>query len=210
MAAPSNKDNVRIDLRREILDNSGIKPVISAILGNDEATVRWVTESLFVSHVIPLLRRIWDRDNQTHYTKYVGELTRPLNVVADDNKANILFQIPALIQRPSTTMADPSKGGPDISAADVIHGMERYRALNMQTVADQKILDYIQDVTFTQNIADTVIKPIINKLYDYGFQMDFTVAGAPAGDNTPTPNKVEAPSQVAGTVREEDEYLDED
>jgi len=122
----------------------------------------------------------------------VGELTKPLNVVADDNRGQILFTIPALVQSPVTTIAR----GSGMTAEVFFRSLSRDVELGGSRVND-KIHDFMMHMTQRPNYLETVIYPIQGVLSRYGRRM-VELPGVPQGSvnpalgassGTPTPNQ---------------------
>lgn len=126
-----------------------------------------ISEYQFQRSVLSLLENPFGKDVLANYSEIVGELTKPLHVVADNNRDEILFTVPALVQMPSPSMALSKKG---ITADVFFFHLARDIELGSRTVND-KIYQFMTSITKTPNYLETVIYPIQAILARYNRKM---------------------------------------
>lgn len=157
-----------------------------------------ISEYQFQRSVLTLLENPFGKDVLAHYAEYVGELTKPLHVVADNDREEILFTVPALVQMPSPSMAMGKKG---ITADVFFFHLARDIELANRNVND-KIYQFMTSITKTPNYLETVIYPIQAILARYGRQM-IPLPGV--NDTTVKSDTATAPTQATSFT---DEYDD--
>lgn len=145
---------------------------IQNILGYDNYIPR-VTEYQFQQDVVYLLTNPFDKANLARYQQYVMELSRPLNVVDTNDQDKVLFQVPALMMTPATTIPT----GDGMTADNFFNSLKRDKELNNPHVND-RIAAFMQRITVVPNVKETVIIPLRAILNRYG--LDFNVPGLTA------------------------------
>ncbi len=122
-----------------------------------------ISEYQFKRDILDLLEYPFGEEFVRQYEPYVGDLTKPLQVVEDTNRDNILFSIPAIYQSPKPSAA--TNGGYDIG--QVINSFKRERELGVKGV-DSKIKSAIEQIVVLPDIEQEVLLPIarILKRYD--------------------------------------------
>lgn len=188
---------------------SGIDPTVGNWLNeiNDEAIRQEprISEYQFQREVLTLLENPFDPNYVSRYQKYVGELTKPLNVISNEDSATILFTVPPLVLPPRPTIAT----GGGVTAENLFYHIEREKELASRTI-NERITNFMMSITGFGNLVTDVIMPIRAILARYGRQM----VSIP-GIDSPLPDGSQAvPTQdtnVAGGSQESsftDEYED--
>ena len=175
---------------------------LSVILEEERRAMPVISEYQFQREVLDILEDPFGQDALRHYSVYVGELTKPLNVVANDNREQVLFTIPAIVQSPITTIARNSG-----MTAEVF-----FRSLNRDielggTRVNEKIRQFMYNMTRRPNYVENVIYPIQAILARYGRKM----VDLPGLDTTAVVNHASsvtvAPEQQTSSFID-DEYED--
>lgn len=144
-----------------ILGNS-----LEVILEEERRNTPVISEYQFQQEVLHILQNPFGQEALARYSMYVGELTKPLNVVANDNRENILFTVPALVQSPLTTIAY----GSGMTAEQFMNSLSRDHELGGRGVIE-KIRNFMMAMTQRPNYLQMVIYPIQQILGRYGYQM---------------------------------------
>jgi len=159
------------------MNNKAIKSHEDILLGNSLETILSyndyiprISEYQFQRDVLFLLKNPFDKQNLMRYQPYVQELTRPLNVVANDDHSKVLFQIPALMMSPKTTIAK----GNGMTAENFFQSLRREYELGGKLV-NEKIAFFMQKITVVPDVQEHVINPLRQILNQYG--QDFDVPG---------------------------------
>lgn len=139
---------------------------LEVILDEERRNTPVISEYQFQQEVLSILQNPFGQEALARYSAYVGELTKPLNVVANDNRDQILFTVPALVQSPLTTIAY----GSGMTAEQFMNSLSRDHELGGRGVIE-KIRKFMMAMTQRPNYVHTVIYPIQNILAQYGWQM---------------------------------------
>lgn len=139
---------------------------LETILSQQEQLMPVISEYQFEREVLGLLENPFDAPSVQQYAIYVGELTKPLNVVDNNNRNQILFTVPALVQSPITTI--PTGSG--ITADTFMRSLNRDMELGGRQL-NSKITEFMTALTHKPNYLDVVIAPIQEILMRYNRQM---------------------------------------
>lgn len=176
-----------------ILGNS-----LSTILAEQEKMMPRISEYQFQREVLDILENPFTQEALQRYSLYVGELTKPLHVVQNDDQAITLFIVPALVQTPVTTI--PRGNG--ITPESFLRSLGRDADLGGRNI-NEKIRLFMTQITRVPNYIQNVILPIQDILAKHGRRM----IDLPGLDN-PTGSPAEEQSTVAGNSSFGDEYDD--
>ncbi len=139
---------------------------LDVILEEERRITPVISEYQFQQEVLGILQNPFGQEALSRYAMYVGELTKPLNVVANDNRDHILFTVPPLVQSPLTTIAY----GSGMTAEQFMNSLSRDHELGGRGVIE-KIRNFMMAMTQRPNYLQTVIYPIQQILAHYGYQM---------------------------------------
>jgi hypothetical protein len=157
----------------------------STILAETQRFIPVISEYQFQREVLDILVNPYNRDALQRYLPYVGELTQPLRVVDNNNRELVLFEVPAFMQSPITTM--PTANG--YSADSFFNSLGRDIDLGAHRVND-KIVNFMETITVTPDYQAVVVQPIRAILNRYGRDYQLATAsngqlGQPVSINTP-------------------------
>jgi hypothetical protein len=173
---------------------------LQVILDEERRALPVISEYQFQREVLDILENPFGKEALRHFAAYVGELTKPLNVVANDNRDQVLFTVPALVQTPVTTIAY----GSGMTAEGFMRTLNRDMELGGKRVND-KIHDFMMRMTQRPNYLETVIYPMQAILSRYGRRMvDLPGVPSPSGE-TATASPTGAPTNTSSFS---DEYED--
>lgn len=158
MTQPTLNDFRSRHVTREIDD------CLSTILGNDERQKPIILESDFIKKVLPLLMHPFTENNLIEYKKYVVELTNPLRVASNEKESKILFEVPPMYLRPSTTITADSQ------TASIGNVLEHISIQRERTLEDFEplILEYLTHVSLKTTPHKDILLPLANILARYG------------------------------------------
>jgi|TARA_B100002019_G_scaffold286201_1_gene296292 hypothetical protein len=159
---------------------------------NDEAIRQEprISEYQFQREVLTLLENPFDANHIDRYSRYVGELTKPLNVMSNDNQGVILFTVPPLVFPPRPTIA--ATGG--VTAENLFYHLERSKEIGARDIND-RVTEFMLSITGFGNLVNDVIMPIREILAKYGRKM----VSIP-GIDTPLPNGEQVSPTVSGST----------
>jgi len=140
-----------------------------------------ISEYQFQREVLDILEFPFGKEALLRYSLYVGELTKPLHVVEDNNRDVILFSVPALVQSPTTTLLQ--KDG--ITVNGYINTLQREADLGGGMTVHKKLQDFMMTITQAPNYYNTVVVPIQQILSRYGR----TMGELPGVSNTAVPQQ---------------------
>lgn len=132
------------------------------ILAGEQRRNPTITEALFEQEVLPILENPFGEDALAAYGRYVGELTKPLKVLDNEDLDKVLFTVPALVQSPVTTIPT----GRGMSAEMFLRSLSRDVDLGGRHV-NAKILNFMTHMTKVPDYVEVVIKPIQEILARY-------------------------------------------
>lgn len=148
----------------------GVESITESLLTQVNANLPRVTEYTFQREVADILERVATDPNALQtYQQYVGELTMELLVVDNNDQSKILFKVPALIQRPATTLPDPNAS----KTMDIISRLSLMSERGDKTT-HQIFKTYLERIAVTPDYKEAVGRPI-NKIlgkYDKKFYDD--------------------------------------
>lgn len=170
---------------------------LTVILEEEQRNNPVISEYQFEQEVLDILTFPFGKEALSRYMVYVGELTKPLNVVANDDRENILFTVPALVQSPITTVTT----GKGISAEQFMQSLNRERDLGGRHITE-KVRWFMMNMTKRPDYLQAVIYPIQHILKRYNRTMD----PIPGVDNIPAPTT--GGSATPTTTSFSDEYDD--
>ncbi len=153
--------------------------------------IQTVTESQFRLYLLPLLKNPYKKENMAEYVKVAQELIRPVNVVADQDRNQVLFTIPPLTPPPNTGI--PSKGG--LTADEFLTSLKREIELGGRGTPE-KVSEFMKKITQFPDIVQVVILPLRAILQRYG--EDFEVPefrGESSTTIAEAPSHLPAPGQ---------------
>lgn len=136
---------------------------LQTILSEQERYIPVISEYQFEREVLDLLENPFTPDALRRYGVYVGELTKPLRVVSNDNRDNILHEVPAFMQAPITSI--PGIRG--ITADNFLYSLNRDVELGGRHV-NEKIKSFMLHITRVPNYVEVVINPLQKILAHYG------------------------------------------
>lgn len=149
---------------------AGIDPTIGNWLEEiNDGAIRMeprISEYQFQKEVLTLLENPFDPTYISRYQKYVGELTKPLNVMSNEDNVTILFTVPPLVLPPRPTIAT----GGGVTAENLFYHIEREKELASWTIND-RISSFLMSITGFGNLVTDVIMPIRHILARYGRRM---------------------------------------
>lgn len=146
------------------LDTSAITEACETIIANDIKYTPWIFEDQFIDEVIPLLVRPWDVGNLTRYRDYVVELTNPLRVISRTREPVVLYTVPAMYPRPTTS----STGEPgDASVANLSDHIAQ-QSIRSPFSMDHLMTDFLNKISITDSVENTVLKPLAIILAKHG------------------------------------------
>ncbi len=175
---------------------------LSVILEEERRQLPVISEYQFQREVVDILANPFGEDALRQYAIYVGELTKPLNVVSNEDRNQILFTVPALVQSPVTTIAY----GSGMTAEAFMRTLNRDVDLGGRRI-NQKIRDFMMQMTQRPNYLETVIYPIRDILARYGRQM-VDLPGVPQMNQTNPVAGSSAPQSTSNSSFSDDEYED--
>lgn len=151
---------------------------LEVILEEERRRLPVITEYLFERAVLDILENPFGKDALQRYGQFVGELTKPMNVVDNHEQTKVLFTIPALVLSPITTI--PTERG--MTADMFLKSLSRDMDLGGRHV-NEKIRQFMMSMTARPDYLETVIYPIQHILTRYGREMVALpgVETAPAG-----------------------------
>lgn len=125
-----------------------------------------ISEYQFKREVIGILTNIFHPDTLQRYSRYVGELTKPLNVISDEDGKTILFTVPPLVMPPRPTIAQ--SGG--VTAENMFYHLSREKELGRHNT-NERIASFLIEITGFGNFVTDVIQPIRVILQRYNVEM---------------------------------------
>lgn len=138
------------------------------LLRGAEELLPRISEYMFEREVVDLLTNPFDEHFLHRYLAYVGELTKPLRVMSNDNPQQELFRVPAIAQSPNPTIG--KIGGHGVTAEHYFRNLTREQELGGRRVPDL-IRRFMSNITDVPNYRDAVILPIREILARYNRQM---------------------------------------
>ena len=160
-----------------------------------------VSEYQFKREVLGLLSDIFTSPHSyRRYIHYVGELTKPLNVISDSDRSTIIDTVPPIILPPRPTIASGSQG---VTAENMFYHISRERDLARQN-SHQTVADFMYNITGFGDYIEEVIKPIREILLKYGVQPQ----PIPGLDFLPNQTGTTEPATVTNNSSFTDEYED--
>lgn len=165
------------------------KSVLTTIIEQAEAAVPRISEYQFEREVVDLLADPFNHNNLLRYSQYVGELTKPLRVVANDDPHNVLFEVPPLVQSPTVTIA--KRGG--MTAERFLYSLQRDEALGRNV--NEKISNFMMNMTQIPNYVAMVVQPLQQILQRYNRQM-VSMDGLPKTPAAPAPTRARTDAPV--------------
>jgi len=154
---------------------------LDVILEEERRVMPVISEYQFQMEVLDILENPFGQDALYRYSLYVGELTKPLNVVDNNDRLRILFTVPALVQSPVTTIPY----GSGMTAEQFMNSLTRDIELGGRNLIE-KIRDFMMNMTRSPNYLQVVIYPIQEILARYNRQMVALPNGSPTMPATPT------------------------
>lgn len=152
---------------------------LETILNEQEHYMPLISEYQFQREVLDLLENLFDPHNLARYAMYVGELTKPLRVVSNENREQVLFQVPAIVQSPVTIIPSSTS----IPAENFFRSLQRDIDLGGHQV-NNKITAYLHSIAKAPDYVESVLRPLQDILTRYGR----TMIDIPAlRGRTPTP-----------------------
>lgn len=168
---------------------------IEVILSEQNNLIPVISEYQFKRDVLGILEDPFHKEALQQYIRYVGELTKPLNVVSDEDRDVILFTVPALVQSPNPTV--PVKNG--LTAGQYQDATRRLRELANPNLSEMEAA-YYRSITDVPDYVSVVVNPIRDILTRYGRAYRREV-DAPAAQT--------AVAQTAPPTSYSDEYVDD-
>lgn len=161
-----------------------------------------ISEYQFKREVLGLLSDIFTSPiSYKRYIQYVGELTKPLNVISDQDASSIVVTIPPIILPPRPTMASGVNG---VTADSLFYHISRDRELGNQNTHDT-VADFMSSITGFGDYVEEVINPIRAILKNYGVEMH-PIPGLDFQPGQPVNQPVNDPSAMTSSYT--DEYED--
>lgn len=163
------------------LDDIG--SALSQITHAVEIRLPIVTEDKFIKDVLPILQHPWSEDNMLRWLKIVKEPMNPLRVAGkgEGNDTVVLFTVPALYPRPSSTTSRPG----EVSPRQLIDYVKNENDRGNHEF-DHYVPEFLFSIAGHGDITEEVLKPIALILARY--DLTFTdIAGKPLyelGPNT--------------------------
>lgn len=171
---------------------------LETILAEQENYMPVISEYQFQKEVLDLLENLFELENLQRYSLYVGELTKPLNVVADTDRDQVLFTVPAVVQSPIPTIP-----AGNMMVENFLWSLRRDIDLGGHHV-DKKIYDYMMQITKVPDYLEQVIRPIQAILARYGR----TMVPLPGLDSPSSQSSVSATGTSETHSSFSDEYED--
>lgn len=128
---------------------------LQTILSEQQNMMPVISEYQFEREVLGLLENPFTIESVQQYSIYVGELTKPLNVVSNSDRNEIMFTVPALVQSPITTI--PTGSG--ITADTFMRSLARDMELGGRGTND-KIAMFMIHLTRRPDYLEVVLRPI--------------------------------------------------
>lgn len=171
---------------------------LEVILEEEKRAMPVISEYQFQMEVLDILENPFGQEALHRYSTYVGELTKPLNVVDNNDRDKVLFTVPALVQSPMTTVAY----GQGITAEQFMNSLSRDIDLGGHHLVE-KVRNFMMAMTRRPNYLEMVIHPIQQILARYDRRM-IDLPGVEAKETPVT--STSAPTSVATSFS--DEYDD--
>lgn len=169
---------------------------LNVILAEEQKALPKISEYQFQREVLDILSAPFTPEAQQRYAVYVGELTKPLQVVSNDAEQRVLFTVPPLVLSPRTSLP-----AIDSITADIYNQvLRRDKEMGMRGL-DAKLADFMLNITTVPDYIQHVVAPILIILKQYGRELHLPngeVLNAQGGE-TQVP---------AGTSSFSDEYDD--
>lgn len=169
---------------------------LDVIIQEERRAMPVISEYQFQMEVLDILENPFGQDALTRYSTYVGELTKPLNVVDNHDREKVLFTVPALVQSPLTTMAY----GHGITAEQFMNSLSRDIDLGGHHLIE-KIRNFMMAMTRRPNYLEAVIYPIQQILARYDRKM-VPLPGVDAR-HVPSPDPTVPPASSFSSFSEE-------
>lgn len=138
---------------------------LSTILSEHYKQLPVISEYQFQQEVVDILAKPLDKESLTRYLVYVGELTKPLNVVDNKDREKVLFTVPALVQSPNPSIVN--KGGMDV--AGLFHALQRDAETGNPNY-HKKMQQHLGNMTSVPDYVENVLKPIDDIIEKYGHE----------------------------------------
>lgn len=165
MSILNDKDGVD-DTAAYRLDDIG--SALASITHAVEIRMPIITEDKFIRDVLPILQHPWSQTNLERWIKIVKEPMNPLRVAGkgEGNETVVLFTVPALYPRPSSTIAQKGEVTPQQLISYVKNENDRGNH-----EYDHYVPEFLMSIAGHGEITEDVLRPIalILSRYDLTF-----------------------------------------